>query len=461
VTATTNLPAEVDWMAKAVEHELAGRIEEARACVDKVLAKTPDDAPAVHMAGVLAFRSGRRAEAAELMERSLTLGPPKPYFLRNLCEIYRHLGRYDEALEAGTAAAAGDPGDPICQVNLAVLHYARGEPEPSITAAKRALELDPNLPGAHFALAEAWLLQGDLARGWEAYEWRFRLKGVPKLMPTDGPAQWDGAPLPDGRLMLIADQGFGDCIQFARYIPWAAGRCRDLVIAASREIQPIVRQLAGGAIVFDRWEDCPPSDAHVPLSGLPRLHGGGLADIPADIPYLKPEALAVLAWKARLEALAPGARRKVGIAWAGRPTHNNDANRSMSLRDLAPLAQLDGITLVSLQKGEPQNQVGDYFGRAPLINLGPEIATFNDTMAIIESLDLVITVDTSVAHLAGAMGKETWIMLPRACDWRWLQDRSDSPWYPPVTLLRQTDHRQWAPVVAAVAAKLRDRLATS
>ena len=443
--------AEDDFIALATQHEQAGRLEEAQACIDRALEKTPDDGRAVHMAGVLAFRAGRRDEAVRLMERSLTLGPAKPYYLRNLCEIYRLLGRYDEALKVGDAAVKGDPRDPIALLNLAVLHYARREPERSIDAAHKALVIDPQMPGGHFALAEAWLLQGNFGPGWEEYEWRFRLKGVPKLMPKDEPPLWDGKAMPKGRLMLIADQGFGDCIQFGRYIPWAAQRCGELVIACSREMAPVISQLAPGAVLFDRWEDCPESVAHCPLSGLPRLHGTDLATIPSEIAYLHADPKAVAAWAERLNQLAPPSGRRIGVVWAGRPTHNNDANRSIALKALAPICDLDGVTLVSLQKGPPQTQVGDYFGRAPLINLGPEIATFADTMAIIDSLDLVVSVDTSVAHLAAALGKPTWIMLPHACDWRWLLERTDSPWYPTVRLFRQPGHHRWTEVISTVA----------
>jgi Flp pilus assembly protein TadD len=443
-----------DSVALAIELEQAGKLAEAQACLDRVLERSPDEADAVHLAGVLAFRAGRRDEAARLMERSLGLGAPKHSYFRNLCEVYRNLGRYDEALVAGRKATAAMPNDPIAQINLAVLHYARGEPGPSIAAAERALAIDANLPAAHFALAEAYLLQGEFDRGWEEYEWRFRLKGVPSLMPKNDLPQWDGAPMTEGRLMLIADQGFGDCIQFARYIPWVAARASEVVVACGREMRPLIGQLPGVKLLFERWDDCPPCTAFCPLSGLPRLHGTRLDTIPADIPYLRPGAAKVASWAARLEALCTPRYRRIGLAWAGRPTHLNDHNRSVALSALAPIAAVDGVTLVSLQKGSPQAQVGSYFGRAPLINLGPEIADFDDTMAIMEGLERVITVDTSIAHLAGAMGKPAWILLPHAADWRWLEERADTPWYPSVRLFRQPQHGDWESVTSLVAEAL-------
>ncbi len=404
MSLTIDIPTE-DTVKLAAEHEAAGRLDQAEAVLDRMLAKTPGDAEAIHLKGVLAIRQGRVAEGAALMERSLELGPVRPYYLRNLCEVYRTLGRYDEALESGRKAAAGDPNDPICHANLSVLHYERGEPEQAIAAGERALAINNNLPGAHFGLAEALLLRGQFERGWEEYEWRFRMPGVPTLMPIEGVPQWDGKPLESGRLMLIADQGFGDGIQFCRYIPWAAERCAEVVVAASKELQPLIGQIPGISKMFDRWEVAPACAAFLPLSGLPRLHGTRIDNVPAQIPYLRPEPARVARWKARVDELAAPGHRRIGLVWAGRPTHKNDRNRSVALSRLGPLTSLSGVTYVSLQKGPAEAQIGGYFGHAPLINLGPEIDDFVDSMAVMDGLDLVVTVDTAVGHLAGAMGK--------------------------------------------------------
>ncbi|MGI9169142.1 MAG: glycosyltransferase family 9 protein, partial [Caulobacteraceae bacterium] len=329
----------------------------------------------------------------------------------------------------------------------------------AVACAERALAINDNLPGAHFGLAEALLLRGDLARGWEEYEWRFRMPGVPSLMPRNDIPQWDGKPLKDGRLMLIADQGFGDGIQFSRYIPWAAERCGELVLACSAELQPLIGQLPGVTTMFDRWEAAPQAAAYLPLSGLPRLHGTRLDTIPADIPYLRADPAKTAAWKARLDMLAAPGHRRVGLVWAGRPTHKNDRNRSVALTRLAAITAIDDVTFVSLQKGPPQAQAAGYFGRAPLVNLVPEIEDFTDSMAIIESLDLVVTVDTAIGHLAGAMGKAVFIMLPFTSDWRWLEGRSDTPWYPSARLFRPPAPRDWDAVSVGVAAAMAESLA--
>ena len=259
----------------------------------------------------------------------------------------------------------------------------------------------------------------------------------------------------DRTLLLIADQGYGDVIQFARYIPWAAARAADLAVACSRELHPVIGQLPGVGALFDHWERRPDFAAYCPLSGLPRLANTRLDTIPADIPYLRADPALAARWEERLTYLVPRGARRIGVVWAGRPSHHNDRNRSTPLASLLPFAEIPGIALVSLQKGPAQAQIGGYWGRAPLVNLGPELHDFGDTMAVIEGLERVVAVDTSVVHLAGAMGKEVWVMLPYAPDWRWLLDRADNPWYPSLRLFRQGPDRQWEPVIAAIAEQLK------
>jgi tetratricopeptide (TPR) repeat protein len=442
-------------LALADRHEQEGRLDEAEAVLDGILSATPETPGAVHQKGIVAFRRGQSLEAAALMERSIALAPGSALFHRNLCEVYRVLGRLDDALAAGSRAAVLDPADPHCHHNLGIVHYDRLMLDEAIGCAERALAIDADFAGGHFGIAEAALLHGDFARGWAEYEWRNQLAGVPPLLPPSDRPQWDGRPLGHGRnLLLIADQGYGDAIQFARYIPWAAARCPDITIACSRELQPVIAQLPGAGRIFDHWNNAPDFAAYCPLSGLPRLAGTSLATIPAEIPYLHAPEPRFAAWAERLWALLPRGYRRIGIVWAGRPTHRNDLRRSTRLASFAPLAALPQVALVSLQKAPAQAEIGGYWGAAPLLNLGPEIRDFADTMAIVECLELVVAVDTSVVHLAGAMGKPVWVMLPYAPDWRWLLERCDSPWYPTARLFRQSAARRWEPVMAAIAAAL-------
>jgi tetratricopeptide (TPR) repeat protein len=455
--ATAPAPDRQALLALANQHEQEGRLDEAEAVLDGMLAATPDDPAAVQQKGIVAFRRGRAADAAALMERSIALAPDSALFHRNLCEVYRALMRHDDALRVGRRAAELDPKDPHCWHNLGVLHYDRLEPAEAIQCAERALAIDADFAGAHFGIAEASLLTGEFARGWDEYEWRSRLAGVPALMPPSDKPQWDGKPLgPGERLLLVADQGYGDVIQFARYIPWAASRVAEIAVACSKELHPVVAQLPGAGNLFDHWERAPEFAAWSALSSLPRLAGTTLDTVPQTVPYLRADEAKFAHWAERLWDLLPRGYRRIGIVWAGRPTHRNDARRSTRLATFAPLTSVPGVALVSLQKGPGQTEIGGYWGRAPLLNLGPELNDFADTIAVLECLELVVTVDTAVGHLAGAMGKPAWIMLPYAPDWRWLRDRSDSPWYPSIRLFRQAADRRWDPVVAAIAGALAD-----
>ncbi len=442
----------------ANEYERGGRLDDAKRLLDHILAAAPEQGDALHLAGIVAFRQGDIAKALDLMERSLRHGIDTPLYLRNICEVYRAMGRLDEALVTARRATALAPADPLCLHNQAVIHHHRLELDAALDCAGRALRIDPSLPGAHFVRAEALLLRGEWAAGWEEYEWRFRIGGAAPLMPPTSKPQWDGGALRNGTLLLIADQGFGDVIQFARYIPWAAERCRDIAIASSVEVRPLLRQIAPAAQHFVRWEDAPDSAVYCPLSGLPRLAATRIDNIPVPIPYLRADPARAAQWAERLDGLVPRGFQRVGVIWAGRPTHNNDRNRSALLADFRPLANLSEVVLLALQKGPKTDQAGAYYGRAPLINIGAEIADYDDTMAILDNLDLLVTVDTSVAHLAGAMGRPVWIMLPRAPDWRWLLDRSDTPWYPSVRLFRQQTSRRWDDVAHSVAAELAARV---
>ncbi|CAO3440383.1 glycosyltransferase [Azospirillum endophyticum] len=392
------------------------------------------------------------------------LPPPGAAHHGTLCEELRRQGRLDEALRHGRLAAALDPGAAGVLYNLGLLLYDRLEIEQAIRWERRAVRLAPAAAEPHFELAEALLLSGRLEEGWPEYEWRFRLPNVqpplpPHLLEARGiapPPQWDGRPMPDGgRLLLVADQGFGDVIQFARYLPLAEALDPDLIVAASAEMVPILRQLVDEHRIHEDWGSLPDFQAWCALSGLPRLFGTTLETIPAATPYLDADPELAGWWKQRLDQLVPRRYRRIGLVWAGRPTHGNDHNRSLDLHRLAPLLDLDEVAFVSLQIGPAAMEIGRYFGRAPLINLGPEIADFEDTMAILRGLERLVSVDTAVAHLAGAMGVPVSILLPFAPDWRWLLERGDSPWYPTATLHRQTAPGRWDEPLRDVAALLR------
>jgi Flp pilus assembly protein TadD len=439
---------------------LAQRLEHEKdfAFADRLLARAlsvaPDHSDVLHLSGIVAFRLGRPEEARTKIERAIERGVDVRLYLRNISEVYRALGRFDDALAAARRACSLAPDDPVCLHNLAVIHYHRLELDDCLAAARKALEINAFQPGPHFQLAEALLLRGEWEEGWREYQWRFDLPGNPPLMPPTTRPRWDGTPIAEGALLLIADQGFGDVIQFGRYIPWAAERCAEVAVACAREMVPMLRQIHPDAKLFTEWRHCPPFHAYRALSGLPALHGTTPEAIYGAVPYLRADPDRAAAWRRRLSGLVPARFRRIGIVWAGRPAHNNDRWRSATLASFAPLAALPGVALISLQKGQGSDQAGRYFGAAPLVNLGAEIADYEDTMAILDGLDMLVTVDTSVGHLAGAMGRPTRILLARAPDWRWLLERSDTPWYPSVRLIRQSVTGVWDDVMAKAAAEV-------
>jgi hypothetical protein len=445
-----------ELMAVAHEYDQAKRLDDAERLLTHIVKAYPEHAPALHLMGVVAFRKGRKIEALACMEKAIALGVDTPLYYRNIGEIYRTLGRHPEAAAAARKSVALNPGDALALMNCAIILADQNLTDEAISCFEQALAISADLPGAHFGLAEALLAQGKFDRGWAEYEWRFRIADVPPLMPPTKKPQWDGQPL-SGTLVLIADQGLGDAIQFGRYIPWAAARAPGIVLACSPQLKPILRQLNQDMRLSVSWNDIDDFAAFCPLTSLPGLAGTTLETIPADIPYLRAEPERVARWQAQLDGLTPAGLRRIGIVWAGRPAHKNDWKRSMTLAALAPVAALEDVALVVLQKGPEQRQTGGYYGRAPLIHLSAEVDGFDDTMAIMAGLDLVLTVDTSVAHLAGAMGLPTWILLPWCAEWRWLKDRADSPWYPSVRLFRQPGPNDWQGAVERVAEALKGR----
>ena len=456
------VPVPLDEILKiANEFIESGRLPEAEKLLDHIISSVPDSPLALHQKGVVLFRTGQHQAAAEMVERAIKLSPGAINFRRSLCPIYERLGRYDDAVRIGRESLEVDGDDLQTLHNLAVVHYRRLELDESITCARQALTLDPGAAGPHFQLAEALLLRGDFAQGWEEYEWRFKIPGAPPLMPSTDRPQWDGAPIRESKLLLIADQGFGDSIQFSRYIPRVLERCPNVAVVADPLLHPMIRQVISEQVIseqvssqvdlVDRWQACPEFSAYSPLSSLPRVFGTRLETIPRELAYLHAEACRTAIWRARLDDLVPSGFRRIAIAWAGRPTHNNDLNRSMRLDEFAPIAALDRVALISLQKGEGQKAIAGYYGRAPLFTLGAEVTDFLDTMSIIDIMDVVVTVDTAVAHLAAAMGKPTFILLPFAPDWRWLLERADSPWYPSARLFRQRSAGDWRGVMQDAA----------
>jgi len=312
------------------------------------------------------------------------------------------------------------------------------------------------LPDGHWNLALALLVQGHFPEGWEEYEWRWKTKGL--LSPRQLLPQplWDGRPLAGRAILLHAEQGLGDTIQFIRYLPLVAQRGGRVIVECQPELQRLVQAMTPDIPVLARGQPLPDFAFQCPLLSLPKALGTTLATIPATVPYLHADAQNVQMWRDRLAG--HGSALKVGLIWAGNPHHKNDRNRSVKLASLAPLAQVPGVQFYSLQKGAAAAQAKTPPPGMDLIDRTDDLQDFADTAAMIANLDLVIAVDTSVVHLAGALAKPVWTLLPYCPDWRWLLKRQDSPWYPTMRLFRQPEIGDWDSVIQQLAAALANRL---
>ena len=405
------------FFVAATEMDAAGNIAEAERLCRSILGVDPVHAHANHLLGLIAMRRHDLDSAETFVRRAEKSAPGTTLFRRSLVELARRRQRYDEALRLARLLVADEPAEPLNLVFEATVLRQINQPEAALEVLDRAVALGPNLAEAHFERGYCQLLLGRFAQGWEEHEWRFRIGGAtPTLTPANTPP-WTGGRL-DGPLLLVADQGFGDVIQFARYIPWARGHATDVTVFANLGVSAILRRMYPDLAVTTAFEDVPGFAGWSPLSGLPRLHGTTAATIPASVPYYVPDPAAVASWQQRLAAITPPGHRRIGVVWAGRPDHANDANRSATPALFAGLAQ-HPVLLVSLQQGAAAAAAHAWPGPAPLLPLGPTLVDLDDTAAVIACLDLVVTVDTAVAHLAGAMGQQVWIALPFAPEWRW------------------------------------------
>ncbi len=459
-----------DLLGDALDHHVSGRLEAARSGYRIALTLEPAQAAAADLLGVLETQTsgdgiawlaracrlnpdaaaphahlgkallvaGRPCAASSALRRAVALDPGDADALDAFGLAEHALNRYESAAQWLARAVEAAPGRPDTLVNLGVvLRDARRFAQADARFAE-ALALAPGRADVHLARAVGRLVRGDLAAGWEGFERRWRRFPSPA---------WAGEAVEGRTVLLHAEQGFGDTIQFARYAPMLARRGARVVLAVQPGLVRLLRGLDPAVMVLAQSDPPPAHDAHCPLLSLPRGFGTTLATVPAQIPYLAADPEAAAAWRERLAA-RPGLR--VAFVWAGNPKHINDRNRSIPVDALAPLFGVPGIRPFSLQTADAARSAH----RLPLENLEPHIRDFADTAAVLANLDLVVAVDTAVAHLAGAMGRPCWVLLPYAPDWRWLLERSDSPWYPSLRLFRQERPGDWGPVIGKVAAAL-------
>ncbi len=390
---------------------------------------------------------GRLAEAEAVYRQAIALDANYAEAHGNLGSVLRKLGRLDEAETELSTALRLNPKLISTRYNLANAHKDALRFEAAITAYREVLSLDPNHVASHWNLSHALLAAGHLAEGFAEYEWRWRLPA----MGSHGFSgqMWGLSAKPGVPVVVHAEQGFGDAIQFARYVPLIAARGHPVTIKVREPLRRLFNTIPGVHVVTDM-----PSGTqmgrHCPMLSLPHAFGTRLETIPANVPYLQAEPHAAERYRARYV----GDRLRVGLVWRGNPEKDGDAWRSLDPAELRSLLAFDGVRFVSLQKQPIPGDLDVLRRFAGLDNPMPEVEDFADTAALISALDVVISVDTAVVHLAGALAKPVWVLLPFAPDWRWLTGRDDSPWYPTGRLFRQSKPGDWAGVIERVALAL-------
>ena len=394
-------------------------------------------------------------EAVTSFRAALDRRPDHADLCNHLANVLADLGRFEEAHGCFRQLLALRPDDAVAHNDLGHALRMQGQIEEAAACFRKAFALQPGYAQAHSNLAMALLARGDMAEGWAEYEWRWNTKQGVRAARKFVQPQWYGQAAQGQTLLIHAEQGYGDTLQFCRYAEPAAARGLRVILGVQRPLVRLLEGLAGVQQVVGPGQDLPSFDYHCPLLSMPLALGTAMDSIPAGVPYLRADPQRAELWRQRLAA-ANAAGPLVGLVWSGNPRAHSpvlaavDRRRSMAPRLLAPLFSVPGIRFVSLQKGGPPAPP-----EFPLIDFMTEMQDFADTAALIANLDLIVSVDTAVVHLAGAMGKPVWLLDRFDPCWRWFTGRRDSPWYPTLRIYRQPRHGDWDSVLAELAADLR------
>jgi hypothetical protein len=436
-----------------VFHSLA-QFERALISYDEGLRLAPDNAELLNRRGVALLELGRPREALENFDRLLACDPTHFDGLGNHANALLKLNRVAEALAAYDRALELAPKNAQLLTNRAVALRRLDRPQEAAMSAARALRSKPDFAQARFVESVARLTLGDFSAGWRGYEARWAVGAAAAKDRRFAAPLWLGKESLKGQTILLhAEQGFGDTIQFVRYAPLVAARGAKIILEVQPQLVRLLSRIPGVETVIARKKPLPRFDCHCPLLSLPLAFATEPETIPAEVPYIAPADEDVQAWRARLPQL-PQQRPLVGLVWSGERSHDNDLNRSLRLKTLTPLLDLPDVQFVSLQHEVREEDAALLRSRPDVLRIGANFRDFADTAAAIAALDMVISVDTAVAHLAGAMGKPLFLLLPFAADFRWLRERADSPWYPTARLFRQPQFGDWDSVVKVLRQEL-------
>jgi Tfp pilus assembly protein PilF len=434
-----------------------GQNDEAVGCYRHALQCKPDLAPAWGNLGVALRDTDRSQEAVSSFRQALRLQPGEPDVLNNLGNTLLAQQQYAEAIACFRDGLRRAPANPGIHLNLGNALRCSGHVVEAIQSLRHAVELQPDLAEAHWDLAFTLLLQGDFTEGFQEYEWRWRRPKFPRRRFAS--PLWFGEDLAGRTLLVHTEQGAGDNIQFARFVGQLPQRGARVLLECPPSLTALFESLAGVSRIIPKGDPLPEVDFHLPLLSLPQRLGVTLETIPVRTPYLRPPAH-------RCVVLPPphspqDVRLRVGLAWRGNPQHPNDRQRSLPLALLEPLFAVPNVAFYDLQLAPGPQFAGEGASQPALVPMEGLLRDFADTASAVMKLDLVIAVDTSIAHLAGALGRTAWILLPFAPDWRWMLAREDTPWYPSLCLFRQAAPGDWAAVVRRVRDALLERVQTA
>ncbi len=414
------------------------------------IAANPDDRNAYLRLGDALQAGGMFGEAVAVYDRAIAIWPEFGEAHNNRGNALLEMGQYREAIEGYRAAIRYLPSFAEGFVTIGTALMALHRPYEAMASCHRALAIDPECAEAHWNLALALLQAGEYATGWEELEWRWKKKGFTSRGRSFQQPMWNGGHLGGRTILIHAEQGFGDTIQFARFLPMAAERGGRVVLECPAPLKRLMMGTPGvGRVVAAGEDDLPPFDVHLPVMSLARIFKAAPESLPREVPYIFPGLENIAEW---LKHVGTERDFRVGLVWAGRK--KPDPNRTCPIENFAPLARLTGVVFYSLQIGDNAYVEDSANAGLRFTDLTPGIKDFADTAALIAQLDLVISIDTAVAHLAGALGKETWVMLPHAADWRWMLDRRDSSWYPSMRLFRQETPGDWQGVIKRLKEEL-------
>jgi tetratricopeptide (TPR) repeat protein len=451
--------SELFWANLAAVYHALERYREAADGYEQAIRLNPNNGMAHFQLGCVLHALEDIDGAEANLRRAIQINPNSAQAHSHLGNTLVRLKKLDEAAGSLQHALKLSPGSAEVHTNLGLVLRHQGKLDEAVRSLQTALTIDSQYADAHKLLGLIFLLMGNFEAGWSHYEWRWRTKDrifVPRNFPQP---LWDGQPLEGRSLLVHAEQGLGDTLQFVRFAPLVQQRGCRVILECQKPLQTLLSSCRGIDQLVARGDALPPFDFHMPLLSLPCLLGTHAGNIPADVPYLVAREDLVRDWQGRL---GDGNEFRVGICWQGSPTYRGDRQRSVALAYFAALADVRGVRLISLQKGAGTEQWVDV--RFPVTILGADLdeanGAFMDTAAVMKNLDLVISSDTAVAHLAGALGVPVWVALPKLPDWRWLLDREDSPWYPTMRLFRQEKAGEWGPVFRRIAEALRDLIAS-